>query len=149
MRFYLFISVLLVCAFSKAQEDALEAWAHAFNNLDKEGMYALYAPNAKIALQFKGMPETGEVSPQQSMDGFFAIAKKGGYKWKFTKIVSNENTLVFHFIDSVTLSNDCNALFTGVAVFDFDRNGKIVRHLAWSDDTDDVVKCIAEFKSEL
>ena len=143
----LFALFLVLASASRTRfEEVAHQWGLKFPG-DKAGLYDLYAPDAKVSLQFQGLPPSVDISVSQAMDGFFAMSK--AYDFKFKTLVESSDTLVFHFVDWVETTKGCRALFTGVATFHFNADAKIVRHQAWSDDTQAMVKCISEYSKEL
>jgi len=125
-----------------AQEKFYQAWKNVANDFD--GLRSVYTDDAEFKMCMKGSPECITGDWEQTMEPFRAPIAK--FTAIFNPIANTHNTLVFEWYDWLETPTGCGSMFTGLSIVEFDEEtGKAKGHLSYSEDSERMFECIAQF----
>ena len=129
---------------TRNQEKVNHAWNHLVDDFDQ--FQNLFADDAKIKMCLQGMPFCTEGTFSEMLEGFRVAFTKFHVKHKFLtgSRSSHEDTFLVEWVNSITTTDACEAMWWGYATYEFNDHGKIQRFVGLSDDSEDVIQCVSK-----
>lgn len=123
----------------------------AFNVVDSDPdtFKAAWDDKCEFRVCFAGTPACSEGDYDTVFQPFVSALKT--FSMKPTSFTSgNDNkTSIIDFVAQLETKLGCRAIYSGKFYFETNEEGKVIKHVSYSDNSDDLMKCVGDYYSSL